>query len=217
MPTIIKAADHNAAVQRVAFNFDDMAEQAGRYLEKVRAEAARIVAKAEKDAQEVRRRAEADGRRAGQQAVEATVREQLGAQLATLLPALQQAVQDVRHAKQAWLAHWEKSAVHVAAKIAGRLVRRELSGSPEITLALVREALELAAGSSQVRLCLNPADHEALKPQVETLVREFSALGGAEVLADAAISRGGCRVETRFGVIDQQFEAQLERIEQELT
>jgi flagellar biosynthesis/type III secretory pathway protein FliH len=37
------------------------------------------------------------------------------------------------------------------------------------------------------------------------------------VVADPQVSLGGCRVETRFGVIDQQFEAQLARIEQELT
>ena len=39
----------------------------------------------------------------------------------------------------------------------------------------------------------------------------------AEITADATISRGGCRVETRFGTIDQQFESQLKRIEEELT
>ena len=36
-------------------------------------------------------------------------------------------------------------------------------------------------------------------------------------MADPEIARGGCRVETRFGTIDQQFEAQLARIEEELT
>ena len=39
----------------------------------------------------------------------------------------------------------------------------------------------------------------------------------AEIVADPAITLGGCRVETRFGIIDQQFEAQLKRIEEELT
>ena len=45
----------------------------------------------------------------------------------------------------------------------------------------------------------------------------MSGLGDAEVVADATIERGGCRVETRFGTIDQQFESQLKRIEEELT
>lgn len=217
MSTIIKATDRNAAVHGVAFNFDDMAAKAGQYLDKVRAEAARIVARAEKDAEAVRRRAEVEGRQAGQRAVEETVRQQLGQQLATLMPALEQAVQDIRHAKQDWLTHWEKSAVHVAAAIAGRLVRRQVSKLPEVTLTLLREALELAAGSSELRIQLNPADHEALEPQVQALVQELSGLGAAEVVADPRVSPGGCRVQTRFGAIDQQFEAQLARIEEELT
>jgi len=217
MSTIIKATDRNAAVHGVAFNFDDMAAKAGQYLEKVRAEGAAIVARAEKDAEAVRRRAEAEGRQAGQRAVEETVRQQLGQQLATLMPALQQAIEEIRHAKQDWLTHWERSAVHVAAAIAGRLVRREAPRLPEVTVTLLREALELAAGSSEVRIQLNPADHKTLLPQVQALLQELSGLGGAEVLADPGVSRGGCRVQTRFGTIDQQFETQLQRIEEELT
>ena len=43
----------------------------------------------------------------------------------------------------------------------------------------------------------------------------MAGLGDAELVADPAITPGGCRVETRFGVIDQQFETQLARIEEE--
>jgi flagellar assembly protein FliH len=136
--------------------------------------------------------------------------------LAPALSALRQAAADLQQAKQAWLSHWEASAVHVAGAIAARITRRELSRQPEITLALVREALELAAGSPSVRLRLNPEDHKALGAQVRTVVDAISALGDAEVIADPQISPGGCRVETRFGTIDQQFESQLKRIEEEL-
>jgi flagellar assembly protein FliH len=219
--TIIKATDRNSATQAVAFNFDDMTSQADRYLDKVRAEAAQIVARARQQAQHeaaaIRGKAEAEGRLAGRAAIEEMVRSSLGQQLATLLPALEQAVAEIRHAKQAWLTHWEKSAVHVAAAIARRLVRRELSLSPEIAMELIREALELAAGSSHVRLHLNPADRDALQPQIEALLQELAGLGSPEVVADPQVARGGCRVETRFGTIDQQLETQLARIEEELT
>ena len=139
------------------------------------------------------------------QAVEQMVQKQL----ATVLPALRQAVADIQHAKQAWLTHWEASGVHLAAAIAKRMIRSELTRQPEITLNLVREALELAAGSAEVRIHFNPDDHQALGTQVQVLMQEMSGLGSAEVIADAGVTRGGCRVETRFGTIDQQFEAQL--------
>jgi flagellar assembly protein FliH len=221
MRTVIKATDRNATTQAVAFNLQDMAAQADRYLERVRAQAAQIVARACKQAQQeaaaIRSQAEAEGRRAGQAAIEEIVKRQLGHQLATLMPALGQAVAEIRHAKQAWLTHWERSAIHVAATIAGRLMRRELSRNPEIALGLIREALDLAAGSSQVRLHLSPSDHAALKPQIEALLQELAGLGSTEVIADPQITAGGCRVETRFGLIDQQLETQLARIEEELT
>jgi len=217
MPSIIKSSDRNLDVQQVAFNFDDMAARADQYVDRVRKEAAGIVEEAKRRADEIRKDAEVQGRREGLEAIDKMVEERLAGQLATLMPALKQVVRDIHDAKHAWMTHWEKSAMHVAAAIAQRLIRRELAQRPEITLGLVREALELAAGSARLRIRLNPDDHEALSPQIETLVKELAGLAGAEVVADADVSPGGCRVDTAFGVIDQQFEAQLARIEEELT
>jgi flagellar biosynthesis/type III secretory pathway protein FliH len=64
---------------------------------------------------------------------------------------------------------------------------------------------------------LNPNDLKALGNQLTVIINEVAPLAGAELQADPDITPGGCRVETRFGVIDQQFEAQLKRIEEELT
>jgi flagellar biosynthesis/type III secretory pathway protein FliH len=216
MSAIIKATDRNRAVQTVAFNFDDMAAKAGQVLETVRDEAARLLAEARQEAVDLKKKAEVEGRSEGMAAIEQMVRERIDEERATLRPALQQAVQAIHDAKQAWLGHWEKSAVHVAAAIAARLVRRELSQTPEITVALVREALELAAGNARLTIRLNPADHANLHGQVQSLVRQLAPLAEAELIADPLVSVGGCRIETRFGVIDQQFESQLARIEEEL-
>ena len=138
-------------------------------------------------------------------------------QLATVLPALKQAVRNIQEAKQSWLRHWEAAAVRVSGAIAEKLVRREIGRHPEITIDLVREALELAAGSSQLRIQLNPDDLKALRDQLRVVIDEIAPLAQAELNADPDIAPGGCRVETRFGAIDQQFAAQLKRIEEELT
>ncbi len=215
--SVIKSNDSRSGIQGVAFNFDDMAVKAGQYLDKVKAEAVQIVVKAKQEAAVARQQAEAEGRRSAQKAVEQIVQKQLAQQLATLMPALQQAIEDIQHAKQAWLTHWEKSGVHLATAIASRIIRRELTTQPDIPLNLIREALELAVGSTQVCLHLNPADHSTLGSQAQLLVKEVSGLGPTEIVADPSVSPGGCRVETRFGSIDQQFDVQLARIEEELT
>ena len=110
-----------------------------------------------------------------------------------------------------------RQAVHLAVAIAGRICRKELTRQPDITPQLVREALEMAGNTGRVRLLLNPDDHSALGRQIERVAGEAARLGTTELVADPRISRGGCRVETEFGAIDQQLEAQLARIEQELT
>ena len=213
MSTVIRASERNNGAQPVAFNFEDMGARSERYLAKVRAEALQIVVKAQQEAEAIRRRAEQEGRQAALQAVEGMIAKQM----ATVIPALRQAVREIQEAKQSWLRHWEAAAVRVSGAIAEKLVRREIGRHPEITLALVREALELAAGNSQVRIQLNPNDLEALRDQICVLIDEIAPLANAELNADPEVAPGGCRVETRFGVIDQQFAAQLKRIEEELT
>jgi len=217
MPTIIRATDQNRGIQQEAFNFEDLATQAHRYMEKVRAEAAQLLAAAQQEADKLKKRAEAEGRAAGRRAIEQTVTEQLAKQLASLLPALRQAIREIHDAKQAWLTHWEKSAVGVAAAIAARVVRRELTQVPQIAVDWVREALELAAGSSHLRIHLHPDDCETLGRQAQVLAKELTATASIEIIPDPEISLGGCRIETRFGRIDQRLEAQLARIEEELT
>lgn len=217
MSTVIRATDQNRAIQQVAFNFDDMATQAGRYLEQVRTQAAQIVAQARQEAEAVKKQAEAEGREAGQRAIAQMVQQQVAQQLDRLLPALRDAVAQIQHAKQAWLTHWERTGVHVAAAIAARIVRQELTRQPQIALNLMRGALELAAGSAELRIRMNPADHQLLGDQVQALVKELSPLAASELIPDPQITPGGCRVETRFGSVDQQLETQLARIEEELT
>ena len=212
MATILRSADLPHGARAVALNFEDLAAEAGRYVTEAKAQAEEILAEARREAESIRQQAAEQGAQAAVGAVEQMVAEQL----APALTGLQQAADDIRRAKQAWLSHWESSAVRLSTAIAERILRGEVRRQPEITLRLVREALELATGSPNVRLHMNPDDFRSLGTQVRSLLGAMSGLGDAEITPDAAITPGGCRVETRFGAIDQQFESQLRRIEEEL-
>jgi flagellar assembly protein FliH len=217
MPTVIKSGDSMRGIQSIAFNFEDISRRADRYLEEVRGQAAVILRQAQQEAEAVRRRAEEEGRQAAMRAVERVLEEKVGRQLATLLPALRQAADQIADARQEWLKHWEQTGVRLASAIAARLVRRELRHAPDIPLTLVREALNMAAGNSHLRIRLHPQDCQTLSGQIGAIVAQLEHVAQAEIAADETITRGGCRIETRHGTIDQQFEAQLARIEQELT
>ena len=213
MPTIIRPGEHHRSTQAAAFNFEDLARQAKQYLDQVRAEAGKIIAEAHAQAVQIRKQAEIDGRRDAMEAQQRLVAEQL----AGVLPALRQAVAQIEQSKDGWLRHWEQAAIEVAAAIAARVVRGELTRRPEIPIHLVREALQLAAGNTRVRIALAPSDHQKIAEQVQSLVEEMAGLTAAEIVPDADVSPGGCRVETQFGLIDQQIESQLRRIVEELT
>jgi flagellar assembly protein FliH len=220
MAGIIKAGRESGAapgVQHVAFNFNDMSIAADGYLEKVRRQAAQILTQAKKDADQIRQRAQQQGRAQAVDQAEAEVVGKIRQQLAGVLPALEQSVEQLHQARHEWVEQWQQKAVHLAARIAELVIRRELKHSPEITLDLVREALELASGSARIELRLNPADRKSLREGAEELATRLGKLGPAAVVADPKVSPGGCIVSTDFGDIDQRIESQLARIEQELT
>lgn len=217
MASIIKATGARRLADGGAFNLADLSDKAEQWLVQVRRDAAEILARAEKDAAAIRAKAEEQGKQAALKAAERVLEEKVSKQLDTLLPALKQAIAGIGEARAAFLAGWERNTIHLAAAIAGRVIRRELSREPEISLALVREALELAAGSPQVQLALHPDDRAALAPHVERLTREMTRLGQVEIVADPQVARGGCRVSTRQGTIDEQIATQLARIEEELS
>jgi flagellar assembly protein FliH len=96
------------------------------------------------------------------------------------------------------------------------VIRQELAKQPTITLELVRESLQLAAGMGALKVCLHPGDYAVLRDGVAQIIGEMQQLAPTELVADAAVSPGGCRVDTQFGSIDQQIEVQLARIRDEL-
>lgn len=203
-------------VQPVSFNFSDIRDQATDYLDSVRQEAAKIVQEAHRQAEQVRRQSEAAGRKAAEAAIEKLLEEKVARRMESLLPVLDQLVAQINDTKGELLAEWERSAIRVATAIAERIVRRELAREPQISVEMIAEALRLASGSSEIVLHVNHADYEQLRPQLERVAKSVCQLAPTNIVADPAITPGGCQVRTRFGSIDQQIETQIKRIEQEL-
>lgn len=223
MAGIIKAGtplSERPAVGAVAFNFDDVTGKANAYLQQVKAEAAQIVAQAQQEAAQIRKQAQEQGNKSALETAEKSVQARIDAQvkqhMQAALPAVQQMVALLHAERLQWLEKWEQNGVRLAIAIAEKIVRRELTQRPEITLGLVREALELASGSQTIKVYLHPEDHAALGQQVASLAHQVAQAAPAEILADAGVARGGCVVQTEYGTIDQQIEAQLARITEEL-
>jgi flagellar assembly protein FliH len=221
MATIIKThgsqSSSGPTLRAAAYDLTDMTAQADQYLAQIRTEAAKIVEQARQEAAAVKQQAEAAGKKAAEAAIERILDEKVAQQMRSLTPALQAAAKQVEDAKQEWLRHWERTAIDLAAAMAERIIHGELARRPEITLEWVRESLQLAAGTGDMTIQLAPTDQSALKKQVQQIAAVFAPLANVTVTASEAISPGGCRVVTEFGVIDQQIETQIARIKEELS
>jgi len=225
---LIKARSARSLGGSATFNFDDLRRQCDEHIESARSQARQLVAEAQAAADEVRRNAHAEGLAAGQreglagahELVETRAAEIAArltqAQLQTVLPAFQAAAAALEVERDRWLATWEAAAVKLSATIAEKILRHELSRQPELALPIVREALQLAAGQPHIKLHLHPHDLEQLKECGHEVLGRLSTLGEATLVPDESITRGGCLIETRHGVIDARLETQLSRITSEL-
>ena len=93
--------------------------------------------------------------------------------------------------------------LELACDLARQIVRHELSVNPNALQPVVREALGLlVAESKNVLVRLNPLDLEILDAVVRA---EFPSLA-LTLIGDAAVTRGGCLVESSGTVVDGTIE-----------
>ena len=225
---LIKARAARNLGTATAFNFDDMRRQCDEFVAGARQQAEQLLAKTATESEDVRRRAHAEGLAAGQrdglasaqQLIEkraAEIASQLTQEkLRTALPAIQALAKSLEVERDRWITHWEAAAVELSARIAEKILRHELSRRPELALGIIREALQLAAGQPQFKIRLHPQDIEVLHDCGQEALSQLAAVGEAALVPDETISRGGCLIETRHGVIDARLETQLARITSEL-
>jgi len=143
----------------------------------------------------------------GRQESENALREQLLAQRNEFLDLRRGVFQSIHDALPQVIRDSETAVLHLAIETAQRLVAG-LPVSAEMVEASVREALAQVADTSDVTILLNPDDlallekHQAGRPATEWAKMSLSA--------SPEVTRGGCLVQTRFGVVDGRRETKVE-------
>ncbi len=95
-----------------------------------------------------------------------------------------------------------------AVNLARQIVRSELEHRPGAVAAVATEAVDtLLLNARHVTLRVHPDDH-ALVAQGAA---DALAARGARLIADATITRGGCRAESDIGVVDASIETRWQR------
>lgn len=109
--------------------------------------------------------------------------------------------------------HAADALLDLAIDIAAQVLRQEIRTRPEVILPVVREALALVEGAhAHPTLHLAPADFDLVRAALPT----DGQLQGCRFVADAAVERGGCRVESANGQIDATLPTRWRRVLQTL-
>lgn len=106
-----------------------------------------------------------------------------------------------------------ENAVDMAVQIARKIILQEM-GSPEAEghVTALQNAISLAVTHDSAKIRFNPADEKTVKALLLGALPDAAAIERFEMLADKGIYRGGCLVETEFGVVDARIDQQLNAI-----
>ena len=142
----------------------------------------------------------AQGERAGAEAA-ATRGESMVRRLA-------QTIEELGALRTEMLHKSEKQLVQLAIAIAGRVIQREITLDRELLVAMARVALDRLGDVSAATIRLHPEDFAA------TTAARHGVLSteAVRVVADPVVHRGGCLVESEFGLIDLSVSAQVGEI-----
>lgn len=101
-----------------------------------------------------------------------------------------------------------QSVLELACEMARQVLRHEIASNPNVLLPVIREALGMLFSDSRaVQIRLNPLDLDVLQ---DILREEYPNLP-LTLQPDAAITRGGCLVESGGTVIDGRLEKRWAR------
>ncbi len=206
--------------QAVAFNIEDVQSRARDYLAQVQREAAEILTAANVEATRIREQAKLEGIAQAKSTIEqktlAAAQQLSDTRCKSAIASCEATVTELTRHTTEWLALWRNQTVELAAKIAEKILRREMSVNEEILRVWMEEAIVAMRGVRELRVLVHPDDFAVAGRFLQQLVKTVPHAASVEILPDPEIGQGGCVVRSAHGGIDQQLEAQLQRLVEQL-
>jgi flagellar assembly protein FliH len=106
--------------------------------------------------------------------------------------------------------------IQLALEAAGRVVADTPINAGMVD-AVVRDALRQVEDTSEISIQLHPQDLELLRNNDSALLQGLPDKGPLRFVGSSEVSRGGCLVQTRFGVIDARREIKMQQLSESLS
>ena len=102
-----------------------------------------------------------------------------------------------------------RDAVDIAVAMAESIVKHEIRSRPVAAEKVLSKALAVVAGQDHVKIRVHPLDEGVMRTILDNESAGGQVPGKAEIIADRHLQRGGCLIETEFGVVDARIDKQL--------
>ncbi len=189
----------------------EIVEEAKREADRLRKEARETLENASKKAEEIESRAYNDGFEQGKRDGEELGKRQFDA-ISRRLDAL---IKNLNKQGLDLFEKYEAQMVELCIKIAKKVVGHELATTPQLILEAIRSASRQVTEANILKIYLNPKDLEIVE---DAVLKGVDLTGGSQVefLPKESIERGGCVIETDFGLIDATLGTRWKAIEESL-
>ncbi len=205
-----RALDEFPEEEKVRYALDIEAEEQIVEEEPLDPEAIRaaVFEEAREEAERLVQEAYAEGYRRGEEAG----REAFEARVADSVAVFDNAAGAIKEAHQFFLQNLEPEALALCAAIAERVIQRELCMDKELVREVVARALARMADHSRLVIKVNPEDLENIQDFQEVITSRLSDCIDVKVMADPAVSRGGCLIDSPSEQADARMETMLGEI-----
>lgn len=126
-------------------------------------------------------------------------------QLADLLGSIERLKEDL-------VANNERQIVRLVFEMAKRVVLRELSVSQDAVLDVMKQAVASAQSEETITIRVSSDDYAFIENIKTKLGKDFDFLQRAKLEASEEVSKGGCIVETNYGVVNATVEQRLDKL-----
>lgn len=146
----------------------------------------------------------AEGRKEAFQQASGLIQEKLGN--------LDELMASVSAIKSQMVEYNESHLVQLTYHIAQRLAGHEISISPEATLQILRQSVEVAQSEEELTVLVAPAQLQFLEELKLQSGRELEFLKKLKLEPDDNVGHGGCVIRNNYGEIDSRFNERVDKL-----
>lgn len=194
------ALDHNVAGQ---LGIEEKERQAAE---------ARISREIERRWEQAREKAEVEGYTKG---LEEGKREAIQAESPRIKERIQRLdhmLQDFDKARERIFLANESFLMDIIAQVARMVVLKEVELDQQYLHRVVIALIQQLGTREDMKIFLSEADFANLETLRQAVEKEFGKLSNTTIEASPDITAGGCKIETRFGVVDASVQTQIENV-----